>query len=53
MALAAAAYQHLYTSPWTPVQAALDAVSQGCIPDSREVNFVAWVCDGMHLLDEG
>lgn len=45
--------QHLDTGPWASVQTAFDGVPQSSILDRAEINLEAWVCDGMHFLDEG
>ena len=43
---------HLNACSGAPVQASLDGVSQSSILDGCKGNAVAWICDGMHLLDE-
>lgn len=46
-------YLHLDASSRAPIQAPLDGVCQGGVLDGVKGNAVAWVCDGVHLLDEG
>jgi len=43
---------HLNACSGAPVQASLDGVSQSSILDGCKGNAVAWVCDGVHLLNE-
>lgn len=44
---------HLNAGPGASVQATLDGVCQSSILDRVKGNAVAWICDSMHLLDEG
>ena len=51
--LAGRQYLHLNAGPGASVQAALDCVCQSSILDGVKGDAVTWICNGMHLLDEG